>query len=71
MNPARSALTYKGLYMDAASGVHILETVKQAKALAAELDQPILFRFNGVIVEVKRDSDVAVIVAQYNTEFRA
>lgn len=71
MNPARSALTYKGLYMAADASVPLVVTVEQAKVLAAELDQPILFRFNGVIVEVKRDSDVAVIVAQYNTEFRA
>jgi hypothetical protein len=57
--------------MEASAGAPIVIVVTQAHDLAAELDQPILFRFNGIMVEVDRDSSVIDVVTKYNRDFAA
>jgi hypothetical protein len=57
--------------MEASAGAPIVIVVGQARDLATELDQPILFRFNGIMVEVNRDSSVISVVEKYNRDFAA
>lgn len=64
-------MTFIGLYMDARNVRTMAEAAVEATRLAEELDQMIVFRFAGILVEVHPRQTPADVVTQYNRAVKA